>query len=124
MKGTTFPYKKLFISIPILMYSIFIYGKIKEQGDINAAGMYLAVFFLPTLVIAVLSYVIFYITDKVTGNHYANFIKIFSHFILVIFPLFLWSNWKFLIWTQLTIIAFINLTELMSAFRRIRAKQA
>jgi hypothetical protein len=103
-----FPFEKLFFSLPILLYAVFTYGKIIENGDENAAGMYVIVFFIPTVFFAVLSYLTYYFTAKRFKIRQWDFLKNISHFIWFFLPFIFWTNWKFLIWTLILIIGIIN----------------
>lgn len=105
---TDIPQKKFFLSIPILLFSVFIYGQVKEHGDSNVAGMYVVVFFIHTMIIATISYLTYFITTNVTRDKRINFLKNYAHFIWVIIPFFVWANIKYLIWTELVIIGLIN----------------
>jgi MFS-type transporter involved in bile tolerance (Atg22 family) len=78
-------FKKSLIAFPFLLLVFFAYGVRHEHGDMNAGSMYPLVFAVQYFVLSIVSYVLYFLTDRYTLKTKMNFIKISIHLILGIF---------------------------------------
>lgn len=76
--------KKSLMAMPFLFFVFLVYGINHEHGDSNAGSMYPIAFALPGLGFTVVSYILYFYTDKLTCNSKLNVLKNFVHLILVI----------------------------------------
>jgi hypothetical protein len=106
--------KKSLIAFPPLFFLFLIYGINREHRDYNAGSMYPLVFAIHYIGLTVMSYILYFVTDRLTYNTKFNPIKNFVHLILG-FCLFFNSNQVLMMLLSLTLpmILAINLiTEL------------
>jgi len=70
------------IAVPVILVAYFILGVNYEHGDTNAGGMYPLVFAIHAIIIAIASYILYYIVDIVTTDKKINFVKNAAHLVL------------------------------------------
>lgn len=79
------------IAVPIILIAYFIIGVNYEHGDTNAGGMYPLVFAPHAIIIAVASYILYYLVDMATTGKKINYAKNGAHLVLgfglLFFPL-------------------------------------
>ena len=75
-------FKKSLIASPFLALVFLVYGVNHEHGDTNAGSMYPLVFAVQYFILSILSYILFFIIDKLTAQTKWNSLKNFVHLIL------------------------------------------
>ncbi len=79
------------IAVPVILKAYFILGVNHEHSDTNAGGMYPIAFSVHAIIIAVASYILYYMFDMITTGKKINYAKNGAHLVLgfglLFFPL-------------------------------------
>jgi len=117
MGASQFVAKRLIIALPFLIMVYLVFGINDEHGDINAGSMYPLVWIIPGAIISSVSYILYFLTDKLTQNKKYNFLKLFGHLILGIS--LLWMNEGLFVVTALTLPAILLINLVIIFYHRI-----
>jgi hypothetical protein len=77
-------FKKSLIAFPFLVLVFLAYGINHEHGDSSSGSMYPLVFAIHYIGISVISYALYFLTDRLTSQTKINFIKNVIHLSLFI----------------------------------------
>jgi hypothetical protein len=104
-----FVLKRSLLALPFLLLIYLVFGINYEHGGTNAGSMYPLVWVIPGLTVSIISFISFFITDKLTLGSKLNFIKNFVHLFLGISLLWIGNKFFTVIAITLPAVAVINL---------------
>jgi MFS-type transporter involved in bile tolerance (Atg22 family) len=114
-------FQKTFVAVLALIVVFFLYGTVFVPGK-DTGQWYVLVFTLPGMGVAIVCYILYFITDRITSSNKLNALKNFIHLILGIALFWLPHNETFAIFILILLIVLaVNLmTLLFSSIEKIQ----